>query len=261
MKKIRIALLCALASATVAQAQFTHYGLRAALGASYVSDDLLTHRPVIGANMGVFFNFGFTGAKVSFADNLYLQTGISLVRRGTYFKQELAAMGSIRNGFYHTYYAQVPILAAWRWEIPAKVASQYLNFYFGPAVSVGLFGRIWDRRITPGYPQASMNYDTYITGTKDDRAAFRHLRRIDASSIVGVGYQHGSFLFDLFWDHGFVALRNEEDVLNTLERNSDASKPAQDGTSAEKPKKRNSYTGTNNSLLLSVSYLLPLSTR
>lgn len=266
MKKVFFVLIL-LAAGTATHAQFTHYGVRAGLGASYVGDDLLTTAPVIGANLGAFINYGFTTSKTAFADNLYLQTGLFLIRRGTYFKQELAAMNSIRTGFYHTYYAQVPLLAAWRWELPLRVADQYVNFYFGPAFNVGLFGRIWDRRVTPGYPQSTMNYDTYITGTKEDRAAFKHLRRLDVSSILGVGYQHGSFLFDLYWDHGFVALRKEEDVLNNLEgqiwNQEHATKEgnANPAVPTEKPKKRNSYTGTNNSVIFTVSYLLPVQGR
>lgn len=266
MKKIFIVLIL-LATGVAAQGQFTHYGVRAGIGASYVGDDLLTTAPVPGANLGVFLNYGFTDSKTAFADNLYLQTGLFFTRRGTHFKQELTAMRSIRTGFYHTYYAQIPLLAAWRWELPTKVANQYLNFYFGPTFNVGLFGFIWDRRVTPGYPQLTMNYDTYITGTKDDRRAFKHLRRIDVSSILGAGYQRGNFLFDLYWDHGFVALRKEDDVLNNLERRLwNQGNTAKEGTSnseasTEKPKKRNSYTGTNNSVVFTVSYMLPIAGR
>lgn len=238
----------------VAQAQLTHYGARVALGASVVSDDLLTTTPIVGGNLGGFANFSLPNSTSAFSDNLYFQTGLYLTRRGSHFEQVLKGMKSYREGAYRAWYAQIPVLVCWRWEMPLDVADQYLNFYVGPALNVGLFGDLWDRQVTPGYPQESVNYDTHITGTKDDRKIFKNIRRIDVSLTAGVGYQHGNFTYDFYWDHGFVPLRKETDVLNALER----SNYEQTTTTTTKPKERNSYTGVHNIFMVGIGYLVPL---
>ncbi|MBQ9639814.1 MAG: hypothetical protein IJV22_09720 [Bacteroidales bacterium] len=250
MKRIGIPLIIAvLLSFGTAQAQLTHYGARFGLGPSYVGDDLITSSPIVGMDLGAYVNYGFTEAKSFWADNLYLQAGFNIVRRGTNFKQELKLMQSIRTGYFHLWYAQIPILACWRYELPTRVPGNIVNLYVGPSFSVGLFGRLWDRQITPGAPQESINYDTYITEGKDARRAFKHARRLDVALRTGVGYQKGPYRFDLFWEHGFVALMKRDDILNNLDK---MLYPSVD------IKNRNSYTGSLNSFILSVSYELPI---
>lgn len=250
MKKLYILLLSVLMLGSVAQAQLTHFGGRLGLGASFVSDDLLTTAPIIGGNLGGFANFSIPGRTSAFSDNLYVQTGLYLTRRGTHFEQVLVGMQSYREGVYSAWYAQVPILLCWRWEMPLAVADQYLNFYFGPALNLGLFGDLWDRQVTPGYPQESVNYDTHITGSSDARKIFKNIRRFDISLTTGFGYQHGNFVYDFYWDHGFIPLREEDDVLNTLD--------ISNSTATDKPNKRNGYTGVNNIFMLSIGYLVPV---
>ncbi len=254
MKRFYIFLLMLLITGGVAQAQLTHYGVRLGLGPSFVSDDLLTKSPILGGDLGGFVNFSLPGKNNAFADNLYFQTGLYLTRRGTRFDQEFVGMRSYREGRNIAYYAQIPVLVSWRWELPLMVADQYLNFYFGPAVNVGLFGDKWDRRVTLGYPQESVNYDTHITGGPDADKIFKHIRRFDVSLKVGFGYQFGNFTYDFYWDHGFVTLQKEADVLNDLEREN-----YENGSSAatEEPKERNGYTGVNNIFMVSIGYLIP----
>ena len=109
-------------------------------------------------------------------------------------------------------------------------------------------------------PQASNNYDTFVTGTKDDRSSFKNLRRFDVSIVLGVGYQWHNFTFDLFLDHGFIALMNKDDVLAPFDNQNQNQTGTENNTTQNntKPKDRNAYTGTNNAIMLAVGYQLPI---
>lgn len=253
MKKILTLLAFAVLLHVSAQAQFVRYGARVGGGASYVSDDLLTHSPILGINLGGYVDYMFTEWKNPWSENIYLQFGFNFVRRGTNFEQVWVNMSSIRQGFYHNWYAQIPILAGYKYEIPQLPAGNFLSFYLGPTINVGLFGCLWDRKVTPGMPQTSNNYDTYISGNRDDRSSFKHMRRIDVGFVLGVGYQWHNFTFDLFLDHGFVALMKRDDVLNGVVYNNQNT-----GTTTTTQEDRNAYTGTNQAIMLSVGYQLPI---
>lgn len=260
MKKALFLLIAALLMAHSAQAQLTHNGIRFGLGAAYVADDFLTSSPIMGGDLGVFVNYGFENAQAFWADNLYLQLGFNFTRRGTNFKDIRPLERSYRHGYFHNYYAEIPILAAWRWELPIAQPEHYLNFYAGPVVSLGLFGTYKDRKVTPGMPQSTANYDTFLSSNKNDRRSFQHLRRIDASLQLGVGYKHNNLAFDLFWQHGFVPLMNVDDVLRTLaiEQNGGSTTVTNDDNTTTTLSNRNSYTGTSEAFILCVSYIMPM---
>ncbi|MBP5190230.1 MAG: PorT family protein [Bacteroidales bacterium] len=259
MKKILTLLAFAVILQFPAKAQFVHYGARIANGAAYVADDLLTHTPIFGFSIGGYVDYMFTEWKNPWAENIYLQTGLNITRRGTNFQQVFVNMLSIRQGFFHNWYAQIPIIAGFKYEIPQLPAGNYVNFFLGPTVNVGLFGRLWDRQVTPGMPQSSNNYDTFVTGSKSDRSSFKHQRRIDVGLVLGVGYQWHNFTFDLYMDHGFVALMKKDDVLapfdQTQNQNNQNGNTTQNNT---KPEDRNAYTGTNNAFMLAIGYQLPI---
>lgn len=252
MKKYIFAILFVVLSSVAANAQFTHYGVRLGFGPATISDDMLTQSPILGVNLGGYLDYGFTEAHSFFADNLFLRLGLNFTRRGSDFVQEWIPMSSIRTGFYHAWYAQIPIQAAWRYELPLPTAGHIVNFFFGPAVSVGMFGRLWDRWVTPGLPQSTLNYDTYVTTPKDARRVFNTLRRIDVSSTIGIGYQFRNYTVDLIWDHGFIPLKKESDILNELDRQT----AQENGTTV--PRERNGYTGTHNAIILSIGYQMPM---
>ena len=253
MKKILAIVVFAVLMQVTAKAQFVRYGAQIGLGAAYVSDDLLTRSPIMGFNIGGYADYMFTEWKNPWSENIYLRTGLNIVRRGTKFEQVWALEPrSIREGFYHNWYAQIPVIAGFKWEIPQLPAGNFVSVYFGPTFNVGLFGRLWESRITPGMPQRTHNYDTFITEGKDARRSFKHMRRIDASVIVGVSYQWHNFTFDLFLDHGFVALMKKDDVMNGVVYNANSSTPT---TSNDD---RNSYTGTNQAIMIAVGYQLPI---
>ena len=259
MKKILTLLAFAVILQFPAKAQFVHYGARIANGAAYVADDLLTHTPIFGFSIGGYVDYMFTEWKNPWAENIYLQTGLNITRRGTNFQQVFVNMLSIRQGFFHNWYAQIPIIAGFKYEIPQLPAGNYVNFFLGPTVNVGLFGRLWDRQVTPGMPQSSNNYDTFVTGSKSARSSFKHQRRIDVGLVLGVGYQWHNFTFDLYMDHGFVALMKKDDVLapfdQTQNQNNQNGNTTQNNT---KPEDRNAYTGTNNAFMLAIGYQLPI---
>lgn len=261
MKKILLLLALVFMMQSAAKAQFVDYGVRLGNGISYVSDDLLTHSPIFGFNLGAYADYMFTDWKNPWSENIYLQFGLNINRRGTNFRQILANQHSIRRGFYHNWYAQIPVIAGYRFEIASLPAGNIVSFYFGPTFNVGLFGRLWDRQVTPGMAQYSYNYDTYVTGSKDDRRSFKHIRRLDASLILGVGYQWHNFTFDFFMDHGFVALMKREDVLANLDQTQVGTTTTTTGgttTNTTKPKDRNAYTGTNHAFMLAIGYQIPI---
>ena len=110
-------------------------------------------------------------------------------------------------------------------------------------------------------PQSSNNYDTFVTGDKDDRASYKHLRRIDVGLILGVGYQWHNVTVDLYMDHGFIALMKKDDVLAPFDQTQNQNQNNQDGNNTQtntKPKDRNAYTGTNNAFMLAIGYQLPI---
>jgi len=261
MKKILTLLAFAVLLQVSANAQFVRYGGRLGNGIAYVTDDLLTHTPIFGFNIGGYVDYMFTEWKNPWSENIYLQTGLNITRRGTTLQQVLVNMTSIHQGYVHAWYAQIPVIAGFKYELPQLPAGNYLNFFFGPTFNVGLFGKFWDRQVTPGMPQSSNNYDTFITGSKDDRSTFKNFRRLDVGLILGVGYQWHNFTFDLYMDHGFVALKYRDDVLAPFDR------PADDGTGTETnptqnatnvDMSRNAYTGTNQAFILAVGYQLPI---
>jgi len=263
MKKILTLLAFAVLLQLPAKAQFVDYGVRLGNGASYVADDLLTHTPILGFSIGGYVDYMFTEWKNPWAENIYLQTGLNITRRGTNFQQVFVNMLSIRQGYFHNWYAQIPIIAGFKYEIPQLPAGNYVNFFLGPTASVGLFGKLWDRQVTPGMPQASNNYDTFVTGTKDDRSSFKNLRRFDVGLVLGVGYQWHNFTFDFYMDHGFIALMNKDDVLAPFDQTqNNQNGNGQNGQNTQnnntKPKDRNAYTGTNNSFMIAVGYQLPI---
>ena len=259
MKKILTLLAFAVLLQIPAKAQFVHYGARIGGGASYVADDLLTHSPIFGFNIGGYVDYMFTEWKNPWSENIYLQFGLNITRRGTNFQQVFVNMQSIRQGFFHNWYAQIPVIAGFKWEIPQLPAGNYVNFFLGPTLNVGLFGKLWDRQVTPGMPQSSNNYDTFITGTKDDRSSFKNLRRLDAGLILGVGYQWHNITVDFYMDHGFVALMKKDDVLASVEQNQNQNNTTgENNNTTTTVKDRNAYTGTNHSFMLAVGYQLPI---
>lgn len=245
-------------------AQFTHYGARVGLGASYFADDLITKSPILGANLGGYVNLGFEDAQSFWADNFYLQFAANFTRRGSNIQHVLEHEMSIRTSYYHDWYFQLLPMACWRYELPVKIPNTFVNFYVGPEVSIGMFGIRWDRCVSPGYPQESMNYDTHITGSKYDRRAFRYARRFDVGINLGIGYQYNNITIDLFWDHGFMPILQESDVLANLaiEQNGGSNDRRiinEDGTvSHVHLDNRNGFTGTNQAFILSIGYQLPL---
>lgn len=255
MKKILAIMAFAILFGRIANAQFVHYGAYLGNGVSYVADDLLTSSPVMGFTLGGYVDYMFTEWKNPWSENVYIRTGLNINRRGTNFKQDLSLMSSIRRGYFHNWYAQIPVTFGFRYELPQLPAGNYINFFIGPTFNVGIFGRLWDRQVTLSMPQTSNNYDTFVTGTKDDRSSFKHLRRLDASVILGVGYQWHNFTIDIYMDHGFVALMKRADVLAPY----DVAQGLDETNMTEQQKAdRNAYTGTNQSFMISVGYQLPI---
>ena len=255
MKKILILLALVAAVQMPLRAQFVHYGAQLGCGAAFVTDDLLTSSPVFAVGIGGYVDYMFTEWKNPWSENVYIRTGLNFNRRGTNFSQDLTHMESMRRGFFHNWYAQIPVVFGFRYELPQLPAGNYINIFIGPSFNVGLFGRRWDRQVTLAMPQLSNNYDTFITGTKDDRASFKHLRRLDASVIFGIGYQWHNITVDLYMDHGFVALMKRADVLAPYDVAQNLTE--ENMTEAQKAD-RNAYTGTNQAFMISIGYQLPI---
>ena len=231
-----------------AQAQFGDYGVKVGIGTATIQDDLATKSPVLGVNVGGYINYTFAQSESVLAEIFYLQTGLNLVRRGSNFEEirEHANDMMERRGYYHAWYAQLPILAGVHMELPIRQAGHVVGFYLGPAVSVGLFGSYADRKVTPYNPSYTANYDVSIHGSAADRQVFNHLRRLDVSAVVGLSYEYRDFTLSIFIDHGFLATSEGEDVLRLIEN-------TQSNNTTVNVKIPN---GNNNAVMFSVAYRL-----
>ena len=201
-----------------AQAQW-QFGVKAGIGYASITDDLSTKSPVLGATVGGFANLTFVKSESMLGEIFYLQTGLNLNRRGSNFQVVLERDNtlSVRKGYYHSYYAQVPILACVHMELPIRKAGHVVGAYLGPAFSVGLFGRCKDRLVSPGISSYTGNYDLDVTGTAHDRAVFSHLKRLDISAIVGVSYEYKNIVTNLYVDYGFLPTSSDTDVIRMIE--------------------------------------------
>lgn len=231
-----------------AQAQFSGYGVKAGVGAATISDDLGAKSPILGANLGAYINYTFQQSESVFSEVFYLQTGLNLVRRGGNFEEvmERGATLSIRTGYQHAYYLQLPILAGLHYELPVRQAGHVVGLILGPTVSFGLFGRYGDRKITPGVASPSANYDVNFNGSDDDRKLFNHINRLDIGATIGLTYQYQKLTLSLFIDRGFLATSDGDDILRIIQhrqdQNSDINVKIPDGN--------------NIAYMLSVSYQL-----
>lgn len=238
MKKILFALIVLTAITTTAQAQMLNWGVRGGAGIARYADDLTgTTTPVMAVNVGGFVTFGFTNSQSIMAENFCLQTGLNIIRRGTRFEDVLESglNMSIRNGYYSTWYAQIPILATIRYELPIRQPGHRALFSVGPAVSYGLFGTAYDRKISRGMPQRSWNYEV-------SENAFNTLNRLDIDAIIGIGYEYQDLSVMLQFDYGFLATYSTVDALST--------------TDGDMNNKVN--FGNNWALLLTVGYQFPV---
>jgi len=209
MKKILVTLTLLVTLSFAAQAQFLNFGFRGGAGMGVHVDDLATNRPILAANLGGFVSFGFTNSESFIGQNIMLQTGLNLTRRGSKFEEVLESVMSIREGSYHAYYLQLPILVTYRQELPIREPGHFGFVSVGPAVNYGLFGWANDRKISRGYPQSDWNYKI------ENDPVFDHLNRLDVSFLLGVGYEWQDLSVMLQLDYGFLSVKNEVDVLKT----------------------------------------------
>ena len=235
MKRILILLTIVTAFATSTQAQFLNYGVRAGVGFATHVDDLADNSPILAANIGGFVTYGFTQSASLMAEVFRLQSGINIVRRGCNFREVLEVPMSIREGSYDVWYAQIPILASFRYELPIRMPGHFALLSVGPAVNIGLIGSYGDRKFTRGLPQSDQNYKMKVS-------AFDVMNRLDIGFLLGVGYEYQDLSVMLQLDYGFMAVNTAPDVLKIIENNnSNATVPL----------------GNNFALLLTVGYQIP----
>ena len=261
-----------------AQAQFADYGVRAGLGVATISDDLSTKSPILGAGVGGYINYTFVNTQTIFGEFLYLQSGLNLNRRGSNFHEVLENENtmSVRDGYYHAYYLQLPLLVGFHMELPIRSSGHVVGIIAGPTVNLGLFGRYKDRMVSPGNPSSIANYDNSIINTpsftisenmseaevaavraaevaakveaRRQRQVFNHMRRLDVGVIVGFTYQFGPWSAMLYLDHGFIATSTEPDILRIITQSM-----GQGGDSSLKTEIPN---GNNTAFMLSIGYAL-----
>ncbi len=236
MKKILIVLTLVASLSITAQAQFLNFGIRGGAGMAVHLDDLADNSPIMAANLGGFVTFGFTNAQSLLAENFCLQTGLNLIRRGSYFQEVLEGIMSIRQGKYDAWYVQLPILASFRYELPIREPGHYALLSVGPAVSYGIFGTLQDKKITPRLPQSDWNYDVSVP-------AFNVLRPLDVSFLLGVGYEYQDLSVMLHLDYGVTSVSTSPDALNI---------------SQETPQIKDVPIGSNFALLLTLGYQFPI---
>lgn len=217
MKKLFAILILSLSLTSGLKAQWLNYDFHMAFGYSQLTDDLISQGGIMGYSAGAYATIGFTNSRSVLADIFTLQTGLNLTRKGgrLYDEQHSGAFTSIRKVCYSGWYAQIPALANFRFELP--FSEQYAQFFVGPAVSIGIFGHYNDRMVSPGYPQISWNYDIH------NDPAFKHMNRIDVELIAGVGYQWRNYVANIYVDYGFLSIGETPDVLRSMEE--DAKRP------------------------------------
>ena len=221
MKRIILTATLLLFASLSVQAQWARYGFRVGAGASHIFDDISSVSPVFGAGAGIFVDYGFENAKISWNTNLYLQFGLNFRRSGGNLQELINEDNNltIRESYYHTYYAQIPILLGFKYEIPIRRAGHYINVLFGPAFSAGLYGKYRNRQVSPYNPHSNANYDNYSADNYAARDAFKYIRRFDADAIVSIGYHYRQYMIDFIFDFGFVPISPEDDALHIIERN------------------------------------------
>lgn len=213
MKKVAFILLFSAALGFGAQAQFTHLDVHAGVGYGRIVDNLISKGGVLGFEVGAYTNLGIKNAKSMVAENLYFQFGVNLKRKGGAFAEEHTVGGylSQREGNYKAYYAQIPFLVNYKYELPLRQPNHYVRAFIGPAFSVGLFGTYNDRKVSPYQPQRSMNYEL------KNEPVFNYMNRLDANLIFGVGYEYDEFAVSLYVDYGFLSIHNETDKVRLME--------------------------------------------
>lgn len=235
MKRFLIVLTLLTAFATTAQAQFLNYGVRVGAGMATHVDDLADNTPILAANVGGFVTFGFTQSASMLAENFRLQTGVNFIRRGCKFQEVLEMAMSIREGSYDAWYAQIPVLATFRYELPIREPGHIALLSVGPAVNIGVFGTVKDRKFTHGMPQGDWNYRTTLS-------AFDVMNRLDVDLLFGIGYEWQDLSVMLQLDYGFMAVTETPDAIESLGgTNPNAKVPM----------------GNNCALLLTVGYQIP----
>lgn len=233
---------------SICQAQLGDYGVKVGLGLATMDDDLSTSAPVLGATVGGYINYTFAQSESVLEETFFLQTGLNLNRRGSNFEETLENGSNLmhREGYYHAWYLQLPILMCIHYELPIRSSGHIVGVFLGPQVSFGLFGNYGDRKITPSIPSTAANYDVNFNGSDADRQVFNHLNRFDVGAIFGFSYEHGPFTASLYIDRGFLATSEGDDVLRIIENN-------QGGSSNVSVKIPN---GHNVAYMLSLSYKL-----
>ncbi|MBR1766875.1 MAG: PorT family protein [Bacteroidales bacterium] len=229
------------------RAQFGDYGVRLGLGLATMNDDLSSSTPVIGASLGGYLNYTFAQSQSVLEETFFLQVGLNLTRRGSNFEEVLENGASLmlREGYYHSYYVQLPVLACVHYELPIRARGHVVGLFVGPSVSYGLFGRYNDRRITPGIASTSANYDLSFNGSPDSRKVFNHLNQLDVSAIIGLSYEYKRLNASFYIDHGFLATSEGDDILRIIENAQSSS-----NVNVKIP------NGHNVAYMLSISYAL-----
>ena len=203
------------------QAQFSDYGVRVGLGLATMDDDLSTSAPILGATLGGYVTYTFAKSESMLQETFFLQSGLNLNRRGSNFEETLENGSNLmhREGYYHAYYLQLPILVGIHYELPIRASGHVLGIFVGPQVSFGLFGRYGDRKITPSIPSSAANYDVNFNGSEESRQVFNHINRFDVGAIFGISYEYKEFTASLYIDRGFLATSEGDDVLRIIENN------------------------------------------
>ncbi len=214
MKKIIILSSFVLLFSLAGRAQFSCFGVQLGGGYSRLADDIVSKGGTFGFNVGAFLTYDFSNWRSPLANRLYLQSGLSLIRRGGKDEAVFVISDGVQmthSGSIEAWYLQVPLLAALRLELPVRKPGHYFNAFLGPAFSIGLWGDYMDRSDDSGHANNDVNYIV------SDNKVFDHITRFDVSVLAGIGYQYKNWFVRAWIDYGFMAIDEGKDILRELE--------------------------------------------
>lgn len=214
MQKVRLlTVLSMLAFTTVAKSQTS---TRLQVGYNIANISVKNDGTTNDANVLSSFNVGVIGSTV-LATPLSLEYGLVLTGKGT--KQEIYYTNSTTDFYskrtFNPFYVEVPVNLVLK--APIGIGTK-LNFYAGPYVAAGVFGKVkgeskFGAIATNFSNNIEFNNDNPFTSDQEDASNSR-LRRFDAGLNAGAGIEFSRITLRLNYGLGLTKIGSNEQNTN-----------------------------------------------